>query len=92
MMNLEKLELINQNEELKKEIGAAGTIDELAEVLARYNIELSDEEIASLIDAPEGELNEDSLDQVAGGCLLPRHRRIRIVFTKYPPYIRIIYY
>jgi len=67
----EKLKAISENEALAKEI-FTGTEAEIREKLAANGIELSDEDFADLmkgLSAPkDGELNEEALNNVAGGC------------------------
>ncbi|MBQ3009652.1 MAG: hypothetical protein IJD81_00525 [Oscillospiraceae bacterium] len=85
-MNLEKLEALQQNEAVKKEIESAESIEALKEILVRNGIEATEAELAALVETPEGELSEDTLDNVAGGCW---GGRIVVVFVPYPPFIVI---
>ena len=69
---MNEMEKILQNEELMEGIAAVETAEELAELLAQHNIQLEDglttEKAFELIQAQQnGELNEESLDDVAGG-------------------------
>lgn len=67
----EKLKAISENEALVKEI-FTGSDEEIRAKLAANGVELSDADFADLmngVNASEGdELNEASLDNVAGGC------------------------
>lgn len=52
---------------LAAEINNAENDDAVLEILKRYNLELTSEEIRSLAEQ-EDELDEDALNNVAGGC------------------------
>ncbi len=60
------------NKELSKaaeaKLEAAETLDEMVKILAEEGVEITKEELIAAMDEPEGELNENDLEQVAGGC------------------------
>ena len=61
---------LNENVDIKAlaaEIDGAENDDAVLEILKRYNVELTPEEIRSL-NEQDGELDEDALEAVAGGC------------------------
>ena len=61
---------LNENvniEALMAEINNAETDDAVLEILKRYNLELTPEEIRAMNDQEE-ELDENALEDVAGGC------------------------
>ena len=61
------IEKVENIEQLMTDLRNAMDETEVAEVLKRYGLELSVEEMLALVPA-EGELSEDDLDDVAGGC------------------------
>ena len=62
-----KLSNIENIPALAAEIDAAADDATVLEILRRHNVELTTEDIRALID-DEDELDEDALDDVAGGC------------------------
>ena len=74
MTNEEKivlLEKLTDNDAFLADIAKAESKDQLQEVFANYGLELTRDEVdafvAKLNSTASGELNEDSLDDVAGG-------------------------
>lgn len=63
---------MEMNKELSKAAEAkmetAETLDEVVRIFAEEGVEVSKDELIAALDAPEGELGEGDLDQVAGGC------------------------
>ncbi len=73
-MNQEKLASLMENEQFTAEMEKAESAEQFQEVLARYGVELSLEEIQremkqaeEAAENSEGELSEDALEDVAGG-------------------------
>lgn len=64
---------MEMNKELSKaaeaKLEAAETLDEMVQILAEEGVEISKEELIAAMDEPEGELNENDLDNVAGGLI-----------------------
>lgn len=64
-MNLEKL---MQNEEFTKKLESAQNLDEVLAMVKEQGVEITKEEVeAALKKLDEGELDENSLEDVAGG-------------------------
>ena len=67
---LKKLEGLQNVEAFEQEMTAVNSVEEMQKLLSKYGVEMSAEEIESLAqdaNKVEGELNEDALDDVAGG-------------------------
>ncbi len=69
---LQKLEQLDENEAFRTAMSNAGSPKEAVKVLAEYGVEISEQELLSLSAGAqaEGELTEDSLENVSGGCLI----------------------
>ena len=63
-----KLSNANDISALMTEIENAADDAAILEVLQRYNLEVSIEEVRELVKGEEDELSEDNLDEVTGGC------------------------
>ena len=63
-----KLSNVNDISALMTEIENAADDAAILEVLQRYNLEVSIEEVRELVKGEEDELSEDNLDEVTGGC------------------------
>lgn len=63
----EKLKELMENPAFLEKIQKAGTPEEVSAVLAAYGLQISPEELKAANEQPEGELNENDLDGVAGG-------------------------
>ena len=63
-----KLSNIADISALMTEIENAADDAAILEVLQRYNLEVSIEEVRELVKGEEDELSEDNLDEVTGGC------------------------
>ena len=63
-----KLSNANDISALMTEIENAADDAAILEVLQRYNLEMSIEEVRELVKGEEDELSEDNLDEVTGGC------------------------
>ena len=60
-----------QDAELKEKLENAQTLAEVVEIYKTKGIEVTEEQLQAALDAPEnGELNEETLENVAGGILL----------------------
>ncbi len=66
------LETLMQNEEFNSRMEACGTVEEAAEIMRQYGLEVTAEQLrAALAAAKEGELDENNLEDVAGGVYRP---------------------
>ena len=63
-----KLSNANDISALMTEIENAADDAAILEVLQRYNLEVSIEEVRELVKGEDDELSEDNLDEVTGGC------------------------
>ena len=77
-MNIEEL---MKDESFAREMEKTQNVSELAELFRQKGVEISEEELQKALDASE--LDEDDLENVAGGMLLPwRHgtkrKRVRV--------------
>lgn len=73
MDNLQKqLARLENDEAFQNALSSANSPAEAVKVLAEYGVKISEQELLSLsAGAPaEGELTEDSLENVSGGCLI----------------------
>lgn len=63
---------MEMNKELSKaaeaKLEAAETLEEMVKILAEEGVEITVEQLSATMDANDGELNENDLDNVAGGC------------------------
>ena len=76
-MNIEGL---LQDEVFAKEVENAGSLEEIAKLLNAKGIVISTDELQKAMDfAESGELSEDSLEDVAGGMLIP----VPIIITRW---------
>lgn len=80
MQDSKRIELLNEaleDEQFAAAVGEAATEAEFAAMLADKGIELADDEAAECFEAvkkgvsDDGELGEESLDDVSGGILWP---------------------
>ena len=62
-------EELSRNEEFKSKLENAQSVSELVEILREYGIETTEEELEAAYAAQEGELSEENLEDVAGGCI-----------------------
>ena len=63
----EKLSKLLEDSAFLEKIRNAETFEKMSELLENYGIQVTPEEIKSAIVLPDGELNENDLDGVAGG-------------------------
>ena len=73
-MNEQKLNELKDNPEFREKLSQAKDLDQAVEILSQYGVEIEKEELekaAAMVPAGEGELNEDALDNVSGGCMIP---------------------
>lgn len=80
-----ELENLVQDEALRQELEAAKDLAEVAAALRARGLEVSEEELQALTQqAPEGELDEAALEQVAGGRALGLWRFILPILPLIP--------
>lgn len=66
------LETLMQNEEFNSRMEACETVEEAAEIMREYGLEVTTEQLqAALNIEKEGELGEEALENVAGGIIMP---------------------
>ena len=66
------LETLMQNEEFNSRMEACETVEEAAEIMREYGLEVTAEQLrAALNSEKEGELGEEALENVAGGMIAP---------------------
>jgi len=62
------MEQFNISDSLKEKIAQAETLEEVAKICNESGIEVTAEELKAVEASENSELNEDELDNVAGGC------------------------
>lgn len=66
------LETLMQNEEFNARMEACKTVEEAAEIMREYGLEVTAEQLKAALRAEkESELDETQLENVAGGIILP---------------------
>ena len=84
MKNYEDLAALENNASFEQDLKTASTPEEAQDVLKRYGVDMSLQEVRGLISEPVGELSDSDLESVAGGAA----RRIvgwRIIWKRIPP-------
>ena len=56
------------SEEIAKKVEAVSSMDEAVGILKGYGVETTAEELAAMIPEEDGELADDNLENVSGGC------------------------
>ena len=67
------------SEELQAKLEQAQSVAEIAELLRAEGYDVTEEQLLELAKAEEGELNEDALDEVAGGRIGLNDAIVRLV-------------
>ena len=66
------LETLMQNEEFNARMEACKTVEEAAEIMREYGLEVTAEQLkAAMAAQSNGELGEEALENVAGGIIRP---------------------
>lgn len=68
----EKLKELLMDPDFQDKLEKTNSPEEASELLAQHGIQITPEELLKAFAQPEGELDEDTLDGVAGGWLSPR--------------------
>ena len=68
----EKLKELLMDPDFQDKLEKTNSPEEASELLAQHGIQITPEELLKAFAQPEGELDEDTLDGVAGGLLSPR--------------------
>lgn len=64
----EKLEKLLEDPSFQEAFSKTASAEEASALFAQHGIQITPEELIAALTPPEGELNEDALDGVAGGC------------------------
>ena len=89
--NERKWEVLFNDQAMKQELEAADSPERVKEILAKYHVEVTDEELRELICVDEAELSAEDLDEVAGGA--KKQKKVvgfAIVVTLVPPRIKMV--
>ena len=70
------------NEEINRKVEEAANFEEASRILEEYGVEVTEEELASLIPAESDELTDENLEDVAGGISLAS---INSIIRRFPP-------
>ena len=68
----EKLKELLKDPSFQEAVSKATSAEDVSALLAQHGIQIPPEEISAALAQSEGELNEDELDEVAGGCVVCR--------------------
>lgn len=63
------LEELQKDEAFKKQIQEAKSLAEVVEIFKSKGLEVTEEQLQSVLDNPEGEIAEENLESVAGGSI-----------------------
>lgn len=75
----EKLKKLMEDPSFQEAFSKTASAEEASALFAQHGIQVTPEELTTALAQPEGELNENELDRVAGGF---RIFNIEIKFTK----------
>lgn len=64
----EKLEKLMEDPAFQEAFSETASAEEASALFAQHGIQITPEELSAALAQPEGELDENALDGVAGGC------------------------
>lgn len=64
----EKLNELMEDPSFQEALSKTTSAEEASALLAQHGIQITPEELTAALAQPEGEMNENELDGVAGGC------------------------
>lgn len=73
----EKLKNLMEDPAFQEAFSKTASAEEASALLAQHGIQITPEELTAALAQPEGELSENELDEVAGGCWCAWHRFVR---------------
>ncbi len=67
----ETLKKLTEDPSFQEAFSKTASAEEASALLAQHGIQITPEELSAALAQPEGELSENELDEVAGGCWCP---------------------
>ena len=82
---------LKDNQVFQQRLENAGSPEEIQEILKDYDVDMSIEEVQKMIQETAGELSEDDLADVAGGCRFPNLVGFKVIWVPIILWGRIVY-